>query len=129
MSNVLMKKTWCSIGRLGAVTLLTTSLASCVAPGIEETRLPQRIDYRCTNNKLLSIQRAPDASTAAVLINEKAVVLPRAGSAAQEKYSDGNYTLYLQGERAMLEENSQVLFGPCRAGPLPKKMVDGFSGP
>jgi hypothetical protein len=28
--------------------------------------------------------------------------------------------LYLEGERAILEENSRVLFGPCVTGPLPK---------
>lgn len=117
----------CNIGWYGAITLCMAPLAGCLGPGIEETRLPKRIDYHCANNKVLQIQRAQDASAAAVLINDKPVMLQRAGSAAQEKYTDGTYMLYLQGERAMLEANSQVLFGPCTAGALPKKMWDGFS--
>jgi len=99
-------------------------LAGCVGAGVEESVLPIRIDYRCAQNKVLQIQRAADASAAAVLINNKPVVLPRADSAAQEKYSDGTYALYLDGERAMLEENSRVIFGPCTAGPLPKAVRD-----
>lgn len=95
-------------------------LAGCVGPGTEVTVLPTRIDYQCAQNKLLQVQRAADARTAAVLIDGKPVILARADSAAQEKYSNGNLTLYLDGERAVLEENSRVLFGPCAAGPLPK---------
>ena len=41
-----------------------------------------------------------------------------ADSAAQEKYSNGRYSLYLDGERAMLEDDGLVLFGPC-VSPVP----------
>jgi membrane-bound inhibitor of C-type lysozyme len=105
--------------RTGALAGAALLLAGCVGPGTEVTVLPTRIDYRCAQSKVLQVQRAPDARTAAVLIDGKPVILPRADSAAQEKYSDGNYTLYLDGERAALEANSRVLFGPCAAGPLP----------
>ena len=112
--------------RLCAALLGTMVLAACVGAGVDETVLPTRIDYQCANNKVLQVQRAPDARAAAVLIDNKPVVLQRAGSAAQEKYSDGNYSLYLEGERAILEENSRVLFGPCSAGPLPKVQRDRY---
>ena len=102
------------------------ALAGCVGPGVDETVLPTRINYQCANNKVLQVERAPDARAAAVLVNNKPVVPQRAGSAAQEKYSDGNYSLYLDGERAILEENSRVLFGPCSAGPLPKIQRDRY---
>jgi len=106
---------WRFVAILGVI-----SLTGCVGPGTDESVLPTRIDYRCAGNKVLQVQRAPDARTAAVLINDKPVILQRADSAAQEKYSDGTYVLYLDGERAALEENSRVLFGPCATGPLPK---------
>lgn len=106
--------------------LCAVVLSGCVGAGVEETVLPTRVDYRCAHNKVLQIQRAADASAAAVLIDNKAVVLSRGDSAAQEKYSDGRYTLYLDGERALLEENSRVLFGPCTAGPLPKAVRERF---
>ncbi len=112
--------------RLCAALLGTMVLTACVGPGVVETVLPTRIDYQCANNKVLQVQRAPDARAAAVLIDNKPVILQRTGSAAQEKYSDGNYALYLEGERAILEENSRILFGPCAAGPLPTVQRDRY---
>jgi membrane-bound inhibitor of C-type lysozyme len=97
--------------RISALALLT--LTACV--GVPETVLPARIDYNCAGNKLMQIERAPDARSAAVLVDGKAVVLPRADSAAQEKYSNGSYSLYLDGERAMLEQDGVVVFGPCES--------------
>jgi len=102
-------------------------LAGCFGHGFRETALPTRIDYLCANGRVLQVQRAPEQDAAAVLINGQLLVLQQAESAAQEKYSNGGYVLYLQGERAMLEENGQVLYGSCRAGPLPKRVRDGFT--
>lgn len=97
--------------RIAALAFLP--LAACV--GVPETVLPARIDYTCAGNKVMQIERAPDARSAAVLLDAKAVVLPRAASAAQEKYSNGRYSLYLDGQRAMLEDDGVVLFGPCES--------------
>ncbi len=97
---------------------LVPLLASCVGPGVQETVLPARIDYVCANNRVLPVARGADGRLAAVLVDGKEVMLQRAGSAAQEKYSNGRYSLYLDGERAMLEEESRVLFGPC-VSPVP----------
>jgi membrane-bound inhibitor of C-type lysozyme len=99
-------------------TLVATLLAGCVAPGVEETVLPARIDYVCANKRVLPVARSADGRHAAVRVDGKDIVLGRAGSAAQEKYSDGRYSLYLDGERAMLEDESRVIFGPC-ASPVP----------
>jgi len=92
-----------------AASLTLLPLAACA--GVPETVLPARIDYNCAGNKLMQIERAPDARSAAVLVDGKAVVLPRAASAAQEKYSNGSYSLYLDGQRAMLEQDDVVVFG------------------
>jgi membrane-bound inhibitor of C-type lysozyme len=110
----------------GALVLGTALLTGCVGAGVDETLLPTRIDYQCANNKVLQVQRAADARSAAVLVDNKPVILQRAGSAAQEKYSDGSYELYLDGERAMLEKDSRVLFGPCMSGPLPTIRRDRY---
>ena len=46
--------------------------------------------------------------------------LLRMDSAAQEKYSDGASTLYLDGDQALLTSDSFVVAGPCIASqPLP----------
>ena len=101
-----------------AAALLLAS--GCVGTGVEETVLPERVDYACAGNKLLRVSRAPDGRAAQVLVDGKPVTLARAQSAAQEKFSDGAYALYLDGERAMLEHDGRVLFGPCQTGSLPK---------
>jgi membrane-bound inhibitor of C-type lysozyme len=103
---------------IAAGTLAAPLLAGCVAPGVDETILPARIDYVCANKRVLPVARSADGRHAAVRVDGKDIVLARTGSAAQEKYSDGRYALYLDGERAMLEDESRVVFGPC-ASPVP----------
>lgn len=106
---------------------LPLALAGCVATGVPETVLPQRVDYSCAGNKTLQVARAPDGLAAAVLVDGRTVNLRRADSAAQEKYRDGDYTLYLDGEKAMLEFQGRVLFGPClSAVPLPAYPRDRY---
>lgn len=86
------------------------------------TALPARIDYICANERVLSVARSADLRTARVALNDDVLQLVRSGTGAQEKYTDTQYTLYLQGERAMLELNGQVLFGPC-VSPVPLPTV------
>lgn len=94
-------------------TLVVLVLAGCMVHGVEETVLPARIDYSCAGNRVLPVARTPDGRSAVVLVEGEQVVLQRLQSAAQEKYGNGRYSLYLDGERAMLEEDGKVLFGPC----------------
>ena len=93
-------------------------LAACVAPGVEMTAIPARIDYVCADNKVLPVARTENLRIAGVLVDGQEILLTRADSAAQEKYSNGRYSLYLDGERAMLEDDGRVLFGPC-VSPVP----------
>lgn len=104
--------------RTATLVLLGIAIAGCA--GVQDTVLPSQISYACANNRTLQVSRAPDARSAAVIIEGKPVVLTRADSAAQEKYANSRYTLYLDGERAMLEDQGRVAYGPCAAGPLPK---------
>lgn len=100
--------------------MLAVTLSGC-ATGVPQTVLPQRVDYSCAGDKTLQVARAADALSAAVRVEGKTVNLRRADSAAQEKYSDGDYALYLDGEKAMLEYQGRVLFGPCLSmAPLPE---------
>jgi membrane-bound inhibitor of C-type lysozyme len=94
-------------------TLAVPLLTACVHTGVEITALPARIDYVCASDRVLSVARAADLRVASVLVDGREIALPRSASAAQEKYSDGRYSLYLEGERAMLEELGRVLCGPC----------------
>lgn len=107
------------MGKAAAGLLAALSLSGCiVGPGIEETVLPTRIDYNCANGRILKVARSQDGLQAAVADEGKDVLLRRMDSAAQEKYGNGSYILYLDGERAMLELDGQVLYGPC-VSPVP----------
>ena len=99
-----------------AAALVAPLLVGCV--GVDETILPARIDYVCANSRVLPVARGADGRLATVRVDGKEVMLQRTGSAAQEKYTDGRYSLYLDGERAMFEEHGKVLFGPC-VSPVP----------
>lgn len=100
--------------RCSLISLVALLLSSCVyVDDVRDTVLPARIDYAGAGNKVLPVARAADGRSAAVLLDEKWVTLGRADSAAQEKYSDGTYSLYLHGEHAMLEDRGRVIFGPC----------------
>lgn len=102
------------VGTTLGLVLIVALVAGCVhVDDVRETVLPARIDYSCAGNKVLPVSRSPDQKQAAVLLDGKWVKLARADSAAQEKYSNGTYALYLHGERAMLEDQGRVLYGPC----------------
>jgi membrane-bound inhibitor of C-type lysozyme len=103
------------------VVLLLT-LAGCAA-GVPETVIPDRITYQCGGGKVLPVERSADRRQALVHVEGRALLLARADSAAQERYSNGEYSLYLDGERAMLESTGRVLFGPC-ISPVPLPTVD-----
>ena len=102
---------------LAAATLCLV-LAGCAVPGPVVTDLPARIDYVCAGNEKLPVARAPERGIAAVLVNGQEIALRGGESAAQEKYTDGQFTLYLEGERALLEQNGKVILGPC-VSPVP----------
>lgn len=98
------------------------ALAGC-ATGVQETVIPERIAYQCAGGKVLPVERSSDGRQAAVHIEGRTLLLARADSAAQERYSNGEFSLYLDGERAMLESTGHVLYGPCTS-PVPLPAIE-----
>jgi len=96
----------------GLLLAAVAALAGC-APSIHEPVLPARIDYVCAGNQVLPVAR--NGQQAAVRVNGQDIMLRRTESAAQEKYVLGGLALYLDGERAMLEQDGSVLLGPCNS--------------
>ena len=93
------------------VLLLGVPVLAACAPSIHEPVLPARLDYVCAGNRQLPVAR--NGQVAAVVVDGKQVTLNRTESAAQEKYVLGGLALYLDGERAMLEQDGRVILGPC----------------
>lgn len=105
-------------GCVAAVALLF--VGGCTAGDVQRTVYPAQIAYQCGDGKVLNVVRAADGRSASVLVDGTTVTLRRADSAAEEKYTDGVYSLYLDRERAMLEESGKVVFGLCQSqAPLP----------
>jgi membrane-bound inhibitor of C-type lysozyme len=96
----------------GLLLAAVAALSGC-APSIHEPVLPARIDYVCPGNQVLPVAR--NGQVAAVRVNGQEITLSRTESAAQEKYVLGGLALYLDGERAMLEQDGRVLLGPCNS--------------
>lgn len=102
------------------IVLVSGMFLGACASGVEQTVLPTEVSYRCAGGKLLQVLRAADAREASFVLDGRRVTLPRADSAAQEKYAAGGLALYLEGERAVVEESGRVLYGPCQSSaPLP----------
>ena len=95
-------------------------IPACTVVQPEVTVLPAEINYVCQNNVSLKVLRASDGRSAMVWLNGKGMQLASVATAAQEKYSDGATTLYLDGEKAVMSTDSFVVAGPClSAQPLP----------
>jgi membrane-bound inhibitor of C-type lysozyme len=103
-----------------ACLLLPALLACGCVSGPEMAVLPESLDYRCAEGREMRVQRAPDGREAIATVDGKSVRMRRAESAAQEKYVEGAWTLYLEGEQAMLEAQGTMLRAHCRSTvPLP----------
>ena len=103
-----------------ACLLLPALLACGCVSGPEMAVLPESLDYRCAEGREMRVQRAPDGREAIATVEGKSVRMRRAESAAQEKYVEGAWTLYLEGEQAMLEAQGTMLRAHCRSTtPLP----------
>jgi len=100
---------WRALVVFGALSLLP----GCVPSGLPTTVLPPQIQYNCQQGGTLTVLRAPDGRQAEAIMQGRRVALPRVDSAAQEKYGNGRVTLYLDGETALLTEDSMVLAGRC----------------
>jgi membrane-bound inhibitor of C-type lysozyme len=102
----------CSRTPLVALAWLTL-LAGCAPAGMPMTELPPQVAYTCQQGGPLTVLRAADGRQAEVIVPGRRFVLPRVDSAAQEKYTNGRAALYLEGENAVLTEDSLVLAGRC----------------
>ena len=94
---------------------LALLLAGCTGVDVERTVYPAQLAFDCSDGKTMRVARSPDGRAATVQVEGRTVTLRRADSAAEEKYTDGTLVLYLDRDRAMLEQNGKVLFGPCQS--------------
>jgi membrane-bound inhibitor of C-type lysozyme len=73
----------------------------------------QRVDMNCAGGKAMAVDFVPSPRAARVTLDGQTVTLPQVDSAADARFTDGRFTLYINDNRAALEETGMVLRGPC----------------
>ena len=73
----------------------------------------QRVVVTCMGGKSMTIDFVPAPRAARVSFDSTTVTLPQVSAASDAKFTDGRYTLYVNDQRAALEQTGIVLRGPC----------------
>jgi membrane-bound inhibitor of C-type lysozyme len=73
----------------------------------------QRVDMGCAGGKTLAVDFVPAPRAARVSFDGRTLTLPQVDAASDAKFTDGRFTLYINDNRAALEETGMVVRGPC----------------
>lgn len=73
----------------------------------------QRVEVSCAGGKAMAIDFVPSPRAARVSFDGRTVILPQVDAASDAKFTDGRFTLYINDNRAALEETGMVVRGPC----------------
>ncbi|HSD50192.1 MAG TPA: MliC family protein [Candidatus Methylomirabilis sp.] len=102
---------WGRVTGILAVAHFVT-LAGCVSmPGQEP--MPQQARYVCENGKGFAVEFLAEPSAARVGFDGREITLPQTIGATDAKYTDGQNTLYIEENRALLEMAGQVFGRGC----------------
>lgn len=100
------------------VAALALGVAGCYYQEVNRalnTEMPwgQRVVVACMGGKSMAIEFVPSPRAARVTFDATTVTLPQVDAASDAKFTDGRYTLYVNEQRAALEQTGVVLRGPC----------------
>jgi membrane-bound inhibitor of C-type lysozyme len=93
-------------------------LAGCYYQEVQQAlnvQMPwgQRVVVACQGGKSMAIDFIPSPRSARVSFDATTVTLAQVDAATDAKFTDGRYTLYVNEQRAALEETGILLRGPC----------------
>jgi membrane-bound inhibitor of C-type lysozyme len=75
------------------------------------------VTYTCDGGKSFVVEVYENVDIAFLMISGKRFYLPRVPSASRTKYSEGNVTLWIEGEKASVEIGGQTEFKNCSVKP------------
>ena len=75
------------------------------------------ITYKCDDGKIFGVELYEKADIAILKIDEKRYILPHVPSPSGTKYSEGNVTLWIEGEKASIEIEGRTEFKNCVVQP------------
>jgi len=103
--------------RFAAAAALSAALGGCYydVQKANQTPMPwgSTVVVACQGGKSMAIDFLPSPRAARVRFDDRAVTLPQVDAASDAKFTDGTYTLYVNDQRAALEQTGMVLRGPC----------------
>jgi membrane-bound inhibitor of C-type lysozyme len=106
-----------ALRRIACAALAAGVVASCVVyePQVQPMAMPwgERVNMRCMGDKAMAIDFIPAPRAARVTFDATTVTLQPVDAASDAKFTDGRYTLYINDNRAALEETGMVVRGPC----------------
>jgi membrane-bound inhibitor of C-type lysozyme len=92
--------------------VLAVVLAGCVQLVVQQPWDPQG-RYLCDDGKAFTVELRDGGASVTVTHEAGQVMLPQISGATDAKYSDGRTTLYLDGDRALLDVGGQVFARGC----------------
>ncbi|PLR40569.1 hypothetical protein CYR32_02190 [Chimaeribacter coloradensis] len=72
----------------------------------------QVIHYQC-GTLPLTVTQAADRESVSLLLDGEQLHLPHVEAASGAKYSDGRYTYWSQGEKALIQRDDEVIISDC----------------
>jgi membrane-bound inhibitor of C-type lysozyme len=92
--------------------LLVVTFTGCVQLVVQQPWDPQG-RYLCDDGKAFTVDLRDGGASVTVTHEAGQVMLPQIGGATDAKYGDGRTTLYLDGDRALLDVGGQVFARGC----------------
>jgi membrane-bound inhibitor of C-type lysozyme len=99
------------------LALVGGALAGCAQP--ESYPIRDFYRYQCEGGKAFDVTVAPDRKSAVVKFDDEEWMLKRTMSASGENFTDGGKVLWMKGNQALIERNSEVLFRKCMSVSAP----------
>jgi membrane-bound inhibitor of C-type lysozyme len=100
-----------------ALALIGGILAGCAEPKPHPGHGSYR--YQCEGGKAFDVTVAPDENSAVVKFDEQQWTMKRTISASGSTFTDGGRVLWMKGNQALIESDSEVLFRKCTSVSAP----------
>jgi membrane-bound inhibitor of C-type lysozyme len=107
-----------NLARIAGVAALAAALGGCYYDVRAANRQPMpwgsTVVVDCQGGTSMAIEFVDVPRAARVRFDGTTVTLPEVAAASDARFSDGRFILFVNDERALLEDTGRVLRGPCR---------------
>lgn len=101
-----------------ALALIAGIVTGCAQPKPYPSHGAYR--YQCEGGKTFEVTVAPDKNSAVAKFDEQEWTMKRTISASGATFTDGGRVLWMKGNQALIESDSEVLFRKCTSVSSPR---------